>query len=63
MRWESGTRPGPRFIERIAEVTGQPRDLFADEDDEEAAQVQNLDEMLRLLVRQYVREETRAVRV
>jgi transcriptional regulator with XRE-family HTH domain len=41
MRWENkGVRPTRHYVERIAEVTGQPGDLFSeDEDDEEAARM------------------------
>ncbi len=38
MRWENeGRQPGPAYRARIAEVTGQPEELFVDEDDEESA--------------------------
>lgn len=37
MRWEKegGTRPSPRYVRRIAELTGEPEETFSDEDDEE----------------------------
>lgn len=34
MRWEGGTRPGPHYIQRIAEVTGEPESTFSDDDEE-----------------------------
>src|SRR6476659_1868059 len=39
VRIETGAvrQPGPVFVARIAEVTGCPEELFADEEDEEAA--------------------------
>ena len=42
MRWEhpvSGVRPTARYIALIAEATGQPEELFEDDEDEDAAQV------------------------
>lgn len=33
MRWEKGTKPGPAYARRIADVTGQPADLFLDDDE------------------------------
>lgn len=39
MRWEKtgGHRPGPVYAHRIAEVTGQPVDLFSTPQDDEDA--------------------------
>lgn len=43
----------------LADACGVPRDLFSDEDDEEGDLRLNLDELLRLRVRQIMREEIR----
>lgn len=52
--------PGDGLLEAIARETGKSEAFFeGDEDDEEAAL--SLDEMLRLRIRQLVREEVEAV--
>lgn len=57
IRLEQGVhRPGPRLAALIAEATGQPQELFSDEDDEESDSL-TLDDFLRLRVRQILREE------
>jgi transcriptional regulator with XRE-family HTH domain len=52
-------RPRQELRDRIADATGVPRELFTDEDDEEGDQVKNLDDFLRVRVRQIMREEMR----
>lgn len=58
VRIETGAvrQPGPAFVARIAEVTGCPAELFADEDDEEAALTVSLDDFLRMRIRQLTLE-------
>ncbi len=58
MRWENAkgdnSRPSASYVKRIAEATGQPEDLFTDEDDEESAQL--ADDLLTAL-RRLIRSE------
>ena len=60
IRLEKGVhRPGPEFVRRIAEATGQPLALFADgaePDDEESDPVAALMLALRAFVRAEVRQ-------
>jgi transcriptional regulator with XRE-family HTH domain len=45
---------------RIADATGVPRELFEDDDEEEADAVKALDDFLRQRIRQIMREESDA---
>jgi hypothetical protein len=49
----------PRLMlrRRIADACGVPRELFEDDDDEEADAVKTLDQFLRERIRQILREE------
>lgn len=58
---EQGTHvPGLELRNAWADATNVSRDLFAEDDDEESDQVLNLDDLLRLRVRQIMREEAKA---
>lgn len=57
IRLEKGLhKPGETFVARIAEATGQPRELFEDEDSEDGRSM-SIDDLLRLRVRALLREE------
>lgn len=58
---EQGTHtPGPELRNAIADATNVPRDLFTDEDDEEADSLPDLDVALRSYLRRLIREEASA---
>jgi transcriptional regulator with XRE-family HTH domain len=55
IRWENReqpTRPGSTYVARMAEITGQPQELFQDEDDEESDPVDLLYRAVCLIVAQ-----------
>lgn len=57
IRIEKGVhRPGERFLQRIAEATGQPVELFEDEEDD-PSRTMTIDDLLRLRLRALLREE------
>lgn len=61
IRWEnktSPTTPGPRYAALIAEATGQPAELFADDDEEpDLASEQHVAALLIEAVRELVQLE------
>ena len=62
IRLEKGVhRPGPEFVARIAEHTGEPEEFFAS-DDEETVSLRSvtIDELLRYRVDQIIAEALRA---
>jgi transcriptional regulator with XRE-family HTH domain len=49
--------PREGMVRRIAEATGQPMSFFESEDDDDEESDLSLDDLLRLRVRQIIREE------
>lgn len=60
IRLEKGIHaPRPDMLARIAEATGKDESYFADGDDDEEPHPVTLDDMLRIRVREIMRDEAR----
>lgn len=60
MKWERGQhQPSEPLLDRYAEATGQPRELFSDDEDEEAASQAMASELTHVLTRMVAAEVAR----